>query len=160
MKHSLQIVALGLLVMSLGACRESKIDTGSMEPSIKKGEDVTINFMAYVSSQPARWDVVAYKNEHTNGHTWCHRLVGLGGETIDIRDGFVFINGTKLEYPAKLGSVRYAPTSGGEPGAVRFPYTVPAGTYFVLGDNTNDAYDSRYIGTVSESDIKGRVEGK
>ncbi|MBS1902373.1 MAG: signal peptidase I [Bacteroidetes bacterium] len=161
MKRYLLTIAIGVVfAVALGSCREAKIQSGSMEPTIKAGEAVTINYTAYVSDAPVRWDVVAFMNDQTKGKVWCHRVVGLPGETIDIKDSFIFINGAKMTYPQKIAGIRYAAMVPGEPAKLQLPYTIPANTYFVLGDNTNDAYDSRYIGPVKRDDIRGRVEGK
>jgi signal peptidase I len=146
--------------MLITSCRESKIESGSMAPTIKEGQAVTVNYTAYVTEQPVRWDVVAYANDKTNGRTWCHRVVGLPGETIDIRNSQVVINGQPLPYPAKIATIRYIPMIENSPTAIQLPYTIPKNKFFVLGDNTSDAADSRYIGPIDQDDIKGRIEGK
>ncbi|MBS1902371.1 MAG: signal peptidase I [Bacteroidetes bacterium] len=155
--RSFGIVAL---VLSLGACRGAKFESGSMEPTIHQGDVVTINHTAYLNSDPQRWDVAAYEDEDTHGNSWCHRIVGMPGETIDLRDGFVIIDSVKLEYPAKIGKVRYSALPAGTPTKIHLPYLIPKDCYFVLGDNTSDAIDSRYLGAIKRSDIRGRIEGK
>jgi len=160
MKKYIIQIALVTLAVAIGSCRQAKIESGSMEPTIKEGESVTINYTAYTNELPQRWDVAAYENSQTKGRTWCHRIVGLPGETIDIQDSTIVINGAPLPYPAKISRIRYALMVPNTPPKVQFPYSIPKNTYFVLGDNTLDALDSRYIGPINIGDIKGRIEGK
>jgi signal peptidase I len=149
-----------MAALLLASCRDRKLETSSMEPTIQNGEKITENFTAYAKADPQRWDVIVYKNDRTGGHDWCHRVVALPGETIDIQDGYIVINGTKLQYPEKIAAIKYAPMIAGMPPMIRLPYTLPKDAFFVLGDNTSDARDSRYIGHINRKDIQGRVEGK
>lgn len=160
MRKHISYITFVALAITLGSCRDAKMETGSMEPTIKMGEKVTINYTAYVNDLPQRWDVAAYENDKTNGRTWCHRIVGLPGETIDIQDSNIVINGAPLPYPAKIASIRYARMVPDAAPKVQFPFSIPKNTYFVLGDNTLDALDSRYIGPINIEDITGRIEGK
>lgn len=158
MRKIIKYFTLTIVLIPLVSCREGKLESTSMSPSIKEGEKITVNYTAYAAALPERWDIVAYTNDETKGRTWVQRIVGLPGETVDIQDSFVVINGTKLQYPKKIASIRYAPLQAGEPTKLKLPYTLPMGTYFVLGDNTSQAIDSRYIGHINQGDIKGRVE--
>jgi signal peptidase I len=87
------------------------------------------------------------------------RVIGLPGETVDVRDGSVWINGKPLQEPYAVGR-----TEPGEPGMFRgpftgqsnvLPYTVPKDCYFVMGDNRGNSYDSRFWGCVPRKDIIG-----
>ena len=160
MKKYINLIVVIALAILITSCRERKVESGSMEPTIKEGEAVTVNYSAYINDQPVRWDVVAYKNDKTKDRMWCHRVVGLPGETIDIRDSSIVINGTVLPYPAKIATIRYARMVPNTPPTIQLPYTIPKNSYFVLGDNSLDALDSRYIGAVEFDDIRGRIEGK
>ena len=160
MKKIYKHFALVIILAAFVACREGKLESSSMQPSIKEGEQITVNAAAYLSGMPERWDVVSYTNNDTKGRTWIQRIVGLPGEAIDLQDSFILINGTKLEYPKKIAAIRYAALPQGEASKIKLPYTIPANSYFVLGDNTSNAIDSRYIGSIMKDDIKGRIEGK
>jgi signal peptidase I len=131
----------------------------SMEPTIKKGEAVIADMTAYSSSAPHRWDVVVFMHPRLGG-TWCSRVVGLPGETIDIKSEGVFVNGTNLPTPKQLREVHYVGQIGSATSAVSFPFYVPSNSYFVLGDNTSNAFDSRYWGPLRKENITGRVSGK
>jgi signal peptidase I len=80
------------------------------------------------------------------------RLIAVGGQTVQIRDGAVYVDGKKLEGP------RFARFYYSSDSQYRFgvsPTTVPEGSYFVLGDNSGESYDSRYWGFVDEKDLIG-----
>ena len=87
------------------------------------------------------------------------RVIGLPGETVDVRDGGVWINGTRLQENYTLGrSERPDPfqyLAGFEGKPNQFPYTVPQGCYFVMGDNRGNSLDSRYVGCIPRSHIIG-----
>lgn len=128
----------------------------SMAPSIKDQEVVVVDYTAYASSEPARWDVVAFES-NTNGSTWLHRIVGLPGETIELVGGNVKINGILLTPPSHLSYLSYDTMPGIK---IAFPYVIPKDHYFLLGDNSPVADDSRFNGTIHRDKIIGRVEDK
>lgn len=145
-------------VLALVSCREHKMNGGSMEPSIKHGEKFDADYTAYVNSEPERWDVVVFESILQPDKLWVNRIVGLPGETIDIVDGKVVIGGVEQPYPAKMSGITYF-TGFGETKIV-FPYKIPDNNYFLLGDNTNDALDSRYAGPIPRDNIIGKVTDK
>jgi signal peptidase I len=130
----------------------------SMEPTIVKGELVVCDSGM---REPLRWDVVGYSYTYTNVElNLCARVVGLPGETIDISRG-VLINGTNLVVPGALRRIVHLPGIPGLPvETIRYPFRVPTNAYFVLGDNSTNAFDSRYHGAVTMEKILGTVRGK
>lgn len=155
-----------VFVLTLTGCtkRDMPWPSSSMEPTIKKGEVISLDFAAYSGSFPNRWDVVVFDSPIQKGHQWIGRVVGLPEETIDIRSGSVVIDGRPEVLPAHLSLGGYElPKEDLTPGAPRpvsFPYKIPAGGYFVLGDNVSNSLDSRYWGHLNRSDIIGKVPGK
>ena len=129
--------------------------SASMEPTIKKGEVILADMTAYSTTAPARWDVVIF-TEPRSGQLWCSRVVGLPGESIDIRPQGIFVNGTNAPLPVHLSNVVHRSAISGAP----LPLSIPAGSYFVLGDNATNAYDSRFWGALPAQSVKGRVRGK
>jgi signal peptidase I len=125
--------------------------------------------------KPQRWDVVAYVkpreiHDQEGPTNFVHRLVGLPGEEIVIRDGAIYANGTKLEIPAALGQLRYTaqPDGGGfrDPleyeqypllGDPKKPVRLGDDEYFFLGDNTQRSNDGRFHGPVKREAIIGVV---
>ena len=161
--HTTPSVIAGLLVlMAVCGCKPKTFrqSSGSMEPTINKGEVVLADMAAYSGAAPARWDAVIF-NEPKNGLTFISRVVGLPGESIDIKSQGIFINSAHVPLPAHLTNHSYlAAIPGGPPTTVSFPFSIPAHSYFLLGDNTTNAYDSRFMGPLPAANITGRVTRK
>lgn len=120
------------------------IPTGSMETTIMTGNRVIGNRLAYTFADPARGQVIIFPFPDDESKTFIKRIVGLPGETVEIVDGRVYINGsvTPLEEPYLLDG-----PGGGQretPYGNYGPFTVPLDAYFVMGDNRNHSLDSRF----------------
>lgn len=151
--------------MSLG-CRKATQLSGGMAPTITNMESVTINYLAYAGSSPRRWDVVAILGPSPtlpSNSMFLKRVIALPGETISLTSTGIVVNGALLNMPAAVSNA-YCPTERlpVSPGValVKFPYTVPPGHYFVVGDNWTNSLDSRYYGAVPDANIIGKVVGK
>ena len=139
----------------------------AMEPTIKVGQRVTLDMRAYKSHAPGRWEVVAFKHPESGDPKHepfsIMRIVGLPGETIQIEPTDVIINGQRLEVPSQLKHLKYggikAESSRTKTGRALpvYPLTIPQGCYFVLGDNSEVAYDSRFWGVLSADAIVGKI---
>lgn len=125
----------------------------SMKPVLNNGNVVMINRLVYNASKPKRGDIIAFKpNGNENTHYSVKRIVGLPGETIQIKDGNIHING---EVMTKHIYVEYIK----EAGIADEPLTLGGDEFFVLGDNHSSSDDSRMadIGNVKRSEIYGQV---
>ncbi len=112
----------------------ARVPSGSMENTIMTGDRLFGNRLAYVFSEPQRGDIVIFHFPDNERELYIKRLIGLPGETVEIKNGGVYINGILLEE-------RYlSVTTAGEFG----PYEVPEGHYFMMGDNRNNSADSRF----------------
>ena len=100
-----------------------------------------------VGGDPERFDVVVVHYAEEN-YNVVKRVVGLPGDTVELRDGYLYVNG--IRYEEKFLHERARSNYG--------PVTVPEGEYFLMGDNRNNSKDSRTVGTVSRNEIVGRVE--
>lgn len=127
------------------AVRSYSIPSGSMIPALSPGDYVMADMTAYRSSKPERFDIAVFRSPLDSEYELVKRVVGLPGETIAIKDGRVFIDGKAIEGP-------WEQPEGDFPERV-----IPADTYFVLGDNINDSRDSRFIGEIPRSDLRGRM---
>lgn len=112
------------------------IPTGSMENTIQVGDKVIGFRPAYLTSEPERNDIVIFKYPDNEKELFIKRIIGLPGETVEIVDGKVYIDGA--EEPLEDEYVKETPI--GSFG----PYKVPEDSYFVMGDNRNESLDSRY----------------
>ena len=129
----------------------AQIPSGSMENTIMTGERVFGNRLAYKFSDPKRFDIIIFKYPYDESQLFIKRIIGLPGETVEIHDGNIYINGS--DTPLEDVDIK-------EPMEGSFgPYTVPEGCYFVMGDNRNNSRDSRYWENtfVSEDEILGKA---
>jgi len=161
-----RFLAASVIVAALAGCSKKEMlqASSSMEPTIKRGEVLSVDLKAYSGSGPIRWDVVVFESPVAGGGHWASRVVGLPGESIDIRSGKVVINGKEeaLQPSLSIGGYKLpeSDVDSSAPGPVTFPFKIPSGSYFVLGDNVSNALDSRYWGGLHGSMIIGMVPGK
>lgn len=152
-----------------------KIPTGSMIDNLLIGDHIIVNKFEYGAPGPPwlaamfpfrkiqRRDVIVFRFPLDPKTDFVKRVIGLPGETVEIRDKQVFINGVRLDEPYAIHlDPETIPRRRSLPEPLRSrdqfgPYKVPAGTYFVMGDNRDSSNDSRYWGTVPRPMIKGRA---
>ncbi len=170
------------------------VPTGSMNPTIVEGDRIMVNKMAYglripftmtrltEGENPRRGDIVIFPSPK-DGITLVKRVVGLPGETVEMRDERLFIDGAAIDYSAMSEDDADLPTATrahrheivaeklpdrthpimtlpDRPAARTFgPVTVPEGHYLMLGDNRDNSEDSRYIGFIARDSIYGRAFG-
>lgn len=165
-----------------------KIPSGSMEGTLQVGDFLLVNKLVYGAEipfthkrlprleQPQRGDVIVFKYPEDPTKNFVKRLVGLPGDTIEMREGQLIRNGATVKEsyvehtepdmdpaPEDFGWQRdylvrtAAAAAGYHPSRNNWgPLVVPPGNYFVLGDNRDNSLDSRYWGFVSDSLLKGR----
>ena len=143
-------VALALFINAF-LIVNAQIPSGSMENTIMTGDRVFGNRLAYTFKDPERFDIIIFKYPDDESQLFIKRIIGLPGETVEIRDGHIYINGSDTP----LEDVETKEPMEGSFG----PYTVPEGCYFVMGDNRNNSRDSRYWEHtfVTEDEILGKA---
>ena len=143
--------ALVLVLIFSFFFRIIQVDGESMVPTLQNGDKLVVWGAGY---EPQRGDVVIVDSYTAYGKPLVKRVIAKGGDTvsIDYETGTVMVNGEVLQedYIAEPTYLGYD---------VEFPYTVPEGTVFVMGDNRNASLDSRstYVGCIDERDILGKV---
>jgi signal peptidase I len=152
------INAVVVIVFGLDLGRVFSVPNAGMAPTIKRGDCVYMDALAFARKRPARGDVVCFRGEDlptlVHRFDWqVKRIVGLPGDTLSLHDGQLFVN----ERPApELAAFRYEIFMFDNFLTNEVPtYTVPKGSYFVLGDNPLGSYDSRFFGPVPAHDIAG-----
>lgn len=129
------------------------IAENSMETTLYSGDKVLMNTLIYKISGPKRGDVIAFRaGENEEQSLIIKRVIGLPGETIQIQDGQIIIDGQTYIENGSFSKIN-------NPGIAENPVTLEDGEYFVLGDNRNDSEDSRHldIGPVDEKQIAGKL---
>ena len=155
--HFLIPIFVGLLVAAILKTYifvNIKVPTGSMEPTILTGDRLIGSRVSYLSKKPERGDVITFYSPEDNETVFVKRIIGLPGETVTIEGGKVYINNSKT--PLSEAYTNFEDESTDNCG----PYRVPDDCYFVLGDNRNNSYDSRYWETtnfVSEENLIAKI---
>jgi len=122
--------------------------TGScMEPHLSTGGRLVANKLAYLFDPPRRGDVIVFDYPRDPSQVYVKRVIGLPGDTVAVRDGQVYVNDKPLPEPYRILTA-HGDTS---------PQHVPAGQYFVMGDNRDVSDDSRSWGDLPRRDIIGRA---
>lgn len=140
-----------VLVFSIGM--RTSVIGDSMEPALHNGQEILMNRILYRISTPKRGDVVVFlPNGNQNTHFYVKRVVGLPGETVQIREGNVYIDGVLLEENELFDKIV-------DPGIAQNELVLSGDEFFVLGDNRNSSEDSRSgnIGAVKKDDIIGKA---
>jgi signal peptidase I len=149
-----------------------KIPTGSMENNLLIGDHLLVNKFVFAPSATrledavlpidpiARGDIIVFKYPEDPERDFIKRVIGLPGETIELRNKKVYVDGRPLDEPY----VQYLFVPSEEEGAFDFdvrvqygPVTVPERQYFMMGDNRDNSQDSRYWGFLPREYIKGKA---
>jgi signal peptidase I len=132
------------------------ISSAGMEPTLLVGDYVLTDNSVYRGQAPRRGDIIVFKYPEDERRDFVKRIVGMPGDQLLLRGHEVYIGGTLLAEPYLKG--------GGVPSTGRCavaygcdPFTVPAGSYFVMGDDRGNSQDSRHWGVVKRGKIVGRV---
>jgi len=142
------IIAIAVFAILHLTVQSYTVVMSSMEPNFQQGECIMVNKVSYHSSGPQRGQVIIFNPPFDSGYPFIKRVIGLPGETVEIKDGNVFINGTALEedeYIKERPTYTMAATQ------------VPENEYFVLGDNRNNSNDSHTGWTVPRDNIIGKA---
>ena len=138
------------VVFAMG--RQLVVSGQSMEPELSQGVVVLMNRIIYHLRNPERFDIVAFEKDGEKGKYYIKRIIGMPGETIQIRDGVVYVNDQILEAEDGLRRAALA-------GLAEHPVTLGEDEYFLLGDNRESSEDSRFVnvGNVKAEQIGGIV---
>jgi signal peptidase I len=148
LRDSLQILVFsGLLFLLIKTVSiQIRVESVSMEPTLYPGDYVFVLRQAYIYSSLERGDVIVFDFPPDPTQQYIKRLIGLPGEEIFISHGVVAVDRSPLDEPYLKAPPLYSSQ-----------WEVPAGSYFVLGDNRNHSSDSHVWGMVPESHIRGKA---
>lgn len=144
------VFSLSFLVQKV-AYAQVVVQQHSMQNTYHPGDRLIENKWVYHWSDPAYGDVVII-DPTFDGKRFIKRVVGAAGDTLDLRDGHLIVNGNVIDEPYAEGETW--------PREVEFPCVVPKGHVFVLGDNREISEDSRRFGPVPVAKLEGKVEWK
>ena len=159
-------VVLALLIRTF-VVQAFKIPSGSMIPTFKVGDRIFVNKFIYGAGvpftdlhlpklrEPRRGDIVVFVSPEDRKKDFVKRLIAVGGETVEIKDGRIYIDGKVIQEPLSIKAVYYY--NAGDFGGEGVKIQVPKDFYFVLGDNSASSRDSRYWGFVSRKSLLGNA---
>jgi len=132
--------------------QKTLVEGSSMSPTLEDGDVLIVDKFSYHLRQPKRFDVVVFRYLYKENSYYIKRIIGLPGETVQIKEGSIYIDGKLLE--EEFGN---APMTN--PGRANQPITLGQDEYFVLGDNRNVSSDSRdpSVANVAAEQIVGRA---
>ncbi len=151
LREIVETIVLSLVIFLLirQVIQNYRIESHSMEPNFYENQFILVNKLAYRLGEPTRGEVIVFHNPGNPDEDYIKRVIGLPGDTIEVRDQTVFINDQVLEEPFDKN-----PFFDGE---IYGPEVVPPDHLFVMGDNRANSSDSRRIGPIDESLIVGRA---
>ena len=124
-----------------------------MKPILENGEVGLVNRIVYNATTPKRGDIIVFRPKgNENSHYYIKRIIGLPGETVEIIENRIYINGEKIEEDYKTSDID-------DVGILSEPMTLGSDEYFVLGDDRENSEDSRNadVGNVKRSHIYGKA---
>lgn len=130
-----------------------KIPAASMMPSILIGDHILVNKRLYRNSKPQKGDIVVFTIPQEPSKDFIRRIIGLSGDVIEIKNKQLYINSQKIEEDYIINTDSNILQNRDNYG----PVTVPEGSLFVLGDNRDNSYDSRFWGFLDSEKLKGKV---
>lgn len=151
------LLALALVLLLTFIMSHNEIPSGSMISTINIGDHIIVNNLPYYYRAPNKGEIVVF---HKGEELWVKRLIGYPGDEIDIREGYVYVNGVQLDESSYLDN-EGSSTPVMQPNAtpITFPVIVPEDHYFFLGDNRLGSLDCRFkeVGMIPCNDIVGKA---
>lgn len=143
------LIAVAIIALIRISIQGYTVHYSCMLPNIEQGDWIMVSKASYLFSDPERGDVIVFwpPEDIASDRPFIKRVIALPGDTVEVKDGKVFVNGTPIEEEYIKEPPRYTTSSK----------LIPDGEYFVLGDNRNNANDSHCWGTITHDDIIGKA---
>ena len=147
----LLIVAVSYLI-AIFVGQRTQVSGSSMETTLSDGDHLIVDKISYRFREPQRYEIVVFPYRYEKNTYYIKRIIGLPGETVQIKNGSIYINGELLKAQDGLGEATIA-------GAAEYPVELGEDEYFLLGDNRESSEDSRFsgIGNIKRENLIGRV---
>ncbi len=173
--ESIVIAVILALFIRTFVVQAFKIPTGSMENNLLIGDHLLVNKFVFGPAgspiesallperQIRRGDIIVFKYPEDRERDFIKRVIGLPGETLEVKDKRVYINGKRIDEPyvhflePPQGAAAFSEVTSYDLRERYGPITIPADKYFVMGDNRDNSQDSRYWGLLPREDVKGRA---
>ena len=150
--YILIIIGLTYLIITFVGQR-TRVSGSSMETTLSNGDNLIVDKLTYHFKEPKRYDIIVFPYKYEENTYYIKRIIGLPGESVQVIDGYTYINGEQL-----AGDI-YGAEVMESAGIAAEPITLGEDEYFVLGDNRNHSSDSRdpSVGILKRKDLMGRA---
>lgn len=146
-------VAIGLATLfTRFVMQPYEIPSGSMEQTIEVGDRIFSEKISYAFGEPQAGDIITFEDPENPNRVLIKRVIATGGQTVELHDGQVYVDGVALDEPYTSGKPSYDLNSG-----IAYPCTVPQGYVWVMGDNRTNSADSRAFGAIPLSSVTGHA---
>lgn len=145
------IFLICVFVIPRYVAQRTVVDGNSMRDTLYNEDNLIVEKVSYHFNNPNRYDIIILDPYNDNTEYYVKRVIGLPGETVQIKKGLVYINGEVLD------GDHYGKDIIANPGLAKDEITLGEDEYFVLGDNRNDSIDSRELGPIKKEQIKGHA---
>ena len=149
--YFLIIICITYLIITFVGQR-TRVSGQSMETTLHDGDNLIVDKISYRFREPERFEIIVFPYQHKPNTYYIKRVIGMPGETVQVKDGSVYIDGTLLDE-------HYGNELMEDPGIAEEPITLGDDEYFVLGDNRNHSSDSRdpSVGILHRKQLLGRA---
>ncbi len=134
-----------------------KLYSTSMNPTLLMGDCILVNKFIYKHLKPKRGDIIALPFPEDISKTFIERIIGIGGDIIEIRDKQVFINDSEFKEVYKITLDNRIISGKASPRDNFGPFKIPQDSLFVMGDNRDNSYDSRFWGVIKKTEAQGKA---
>lgn len=147
----LAIVGISWVIITFVGQR-TQVSGSSMETTLSDGDHLIVDKISYRFRDPERYDIVVFPYRYEKNTYYIKRIIALPGETVQISDGKIYINGQLLDE-------HYGNEAILDPGIAQDPISLGGDEYFVMGDNRNNSQDSRsdHVGVIHRNELMGRA---
>jgi signal peptidase I len=149
--YILVIIGLTYLIITFVGQR-TRVSGSSMETTLSDGDNLIVDKISFRFREPNRYEIIVFPYQYEEDTYYIKRIIGLPGETVQVQDGAVYINGQRLDE-------NYGNETMQDAGIAGDSITLGEDEYFVLGDNRNHSADSRdpSVGVLHRKDLLGRA---
>ena len=149
--QALALAVIVSVVLNLFVVQVTEVRQRSMESTLLQGDRVLVSKVDYRFGTPVRGDIVVFQPTTDSSIPYVKRVAAVAGDTVELRDGVLFVNGKQTDYAGAHGM-----TTAQSP-ALTYPLKIPADSFFAMGDNRQASSDSRSFGPQPIANIIGKV---